>query len=136
MKLNHPLFAHLRDATHKIQQTLSGWRGGAHPQPAAPQPAMRDINPPPGHAPAPEAAQPTMPEAAAPAAAINPATHPTEYAQDILNRMGIQVDLQAGMQNLPPMPQFDLSNMELPGFKTPFDKAPAAEVPAGAEFIR
>jgi poly(hydroxyalkanoate) depolymerase family esterase len=150
MKLNSNLLAHLRDATHKIQQALSGLRGSAHAQPApaaAPQPAMRDINPPPVHAPAAEprpqpaseraeraerAAAPAPEPAAAP---INPATHPTEYAQDILNRMGIQVDLQAGLQNMPPMPQFDLSNMEMPGFKSPFDKSPAVEVPADAQFI-
>lgn len=128
MKFNHPLFAHLREATHKIQQTLAGLRG------PAPQPAMRDINPPP--APAPSAEPPSPPPAAEPSAPINPVTHPTEYAQDILNRMGIQVDLQASLQNMPTMPQFDLSNLELPGFKTPFEHKPAAETPAGAQFIR
>jgi poly(hydroxyalkanoate) depolymerase family esterase len=82
--------------------------------------------------------------AAAEHAPINPATHPAEYAQDILNRMGIQVDIQGGMANLPNlqnmpsmanMPQFDLSNMDLPGFKTPFNKSPSPEIPAGAQFI-
>ncbi len=134
MKFNHPLFAHLREATHKLQQTLTGWRGMV-PAPPAPPPAMRDINPPPTPAPSAEASPPPAPEPAAP---INPATHPTEYAQDILNRMGIQVDLQAGLQNMPampPMPQFDLSNLELPGFKTPFQHQPAADRPAAAQFI-
>jgi poly(hydroxyalkanoate) depolymerase family esterase len=128
---------------------------------AQPAPAMRDINPPPAPPPSPppahaSAAQARMPSAAAPeptpAAAPNPATHPAEYAQDMLSRMGIKVDLQAnidsfgaamkpGQYGVPggfEMPKFDMggfdfSSLDIAGFKAPSDGKPA--LPEGAQFI-
>src|SRR5471032_2010373 len=147
MKL--PLFSHMREAAQKlmnrsasaaIQQAMDSLRGHASMRPAAPaQPAMRDINPPPR--PTVEAAPEVTAKAAPPpdGAAPNPATHPTEYAQDMLNRMGIKIDLQAptlAQGKMPAgfeMPQFDLSNMELPGFKAP--ATPPLHMPEGARFI-
>ena len=127
---------------HQQQQRAAG------PQPASPpapqpssQPHMRDINPPPEYvAPrsAPQAAadservhtEPTAKAAAepqqqaTPASAPNPATNPTEYAQDMLNRMGIKIDLQA---NMPGNFNMDFGSMMNP--------TPAAALPEGAQFI-
>ncbi|OFA05806.1 esterase PHB depolymerase [Duganella sp. HH101] len=133
MKL--PLFSHMREAAQKlmnrntsaaIQQAMDSLRGHAAKAAAPAQPAMRDINPPPGHAapsrPAPEPA----PEAkAAPeaAAAPNPATHPAEFAQDMLNRMGIKVDLQANLDRA----------IDVGAFMHP---TPEVALPEGAKFIK
>lgn len=120
----------------KQQQQRAGGPQTASPPGAQPsQPHMRDINPPPeyvaprstGHA-APDAAPP-RPEAAAapqrnqdsaPASTPNPATNPTEYAQDMLNRMGIKIDLQSNLG-------MDLGSMMNP--------SPAVPLPEGAQFI-
>jgi poly(hydroxyalkanoate) depolymerase family esterase len=118
---------------------------------------MRDINPPPEYvaprsaarpsaAAAPSAAQAepaqAKPESAraeakaatpeqtetAPAGPINPATNPTEYAQDMLNKMGIKIDLQAG---------FNQSNfgMDFGSLMNPSSAATAAPLPEGAKFV-
>ncbi|HEU4843704.1 MAG TPA: PHB depolymerase family esterase [Burkholderiaceae bacterium] len=80
----------------------------------------------------------------------DPATQPIEYAQDLLNRLGIALDLQAGMDGALPaglknfdMPKFDLANLnlphldlsslDLPGYDAP--RAEPADLPAGAQFI-
>jgi poly(hydroxyalkanoate) depolymerase family esterase len=130
MKL--PFLANMRETAQKLQQAMQGihlQRNAAAPAAKSPQsaPAMRDINPPPGHA-APRSA-PTEAEAkpqatphAAPAAAPNPATHPTEYAQDMLNRMGITIDLQAHIDRA-----IDAGVMLHPATATP--------LPEGARFI-
>ncbi|RZT05679.1 esterase, PHB depolymerase family [Duganella sp. CF402] len=74
----------------------------------APAPAMRDINPPP-----PNAAPTEPPPAAAPQPPPqqqqqpNPATHPNEFAQDILNRMGIAIDLGSLLHPAPVAPPVD-----------------------------
>ena len=131
----------------ELQQKQQQQRA-AGPQPASPpapqpssQPHMRDINPPPEYvAPrsAPQAAadservhtEPTAKAAAepqqqaTPASAPNPATNPTEYAQDMLNRMGIKIDLQA---NMPGNFNMDFGSMMNP--------TPAAALPEGAQFI-
>lgn len=83
-------------------------------------------------------------------AAPDPATHPIEYAQDLLNRMGIAVDIQAGFNGTLPsglknfeLPRFDVANLNLPpldlsGLDLPGYDAPRAEpapLPPGAQFI-
>ncbi|NVM76799.1 poly(hydroxyalkanoate) depolymerase family esterase [Duganella sp. SG902] len=88
MKLN--FLTQMREAAqHFINKTIPQQRAAGRPQPA-----MRDINPPPPSA---APARPA-PEAEPPHAAPNPATHPAEFAQDILTRMGINVDLQANLE--------------------------------------
>ncbi|MBA5604880.1 PHB depolymerase family esterase [Duganella sp. FT3S] len=82
--------------------------------------------------------------------APDPATHPIEYAQDLLNRMGIAVDIQAGVNGTLPsglkhfeLPKFDVANLNLPpldlsGLDLPGYDAPRAEpapLPPGAQFI-
>jgi poly(hydroxyalkanoate) depolymerase family esterase len=52
----------------------------------------------------------------------NPATHPTEFAQDILNRMGIQVDLQANIDRV-----IDVGAI--------MQRPAAAALPDGAQFV-
>ncbi|MBA5685854.1 PHB depolymerase family esterase [Duganella sp. LX47W] len=83
-------------------------------------------------------------------AAPDPATHPIEYAQDLLNRMGIAVDIQAGINGALPsglknfelpkfdvanlnLPPLDLSGLDLPGYDAP--RAAPAPLPPGAQFI-
>jgi len=138
MKL--PLFSHMREAAQKlmnrsasatVQQAMDSLRGHPAMRPAAPaQPPMRDINPPPARSAAdavPEAAPKAAPEAtartSAETATPNPATHPAEYAQDMLNRMGIQIDLQANLNRA----------MDASAFMQP---TPAAPLPEGAQFIK
>ena len=132
-----------RSATAAVQQVMDNLR--AHPamRPAAPAqppqaaqpsqpspPTMRDINPPPGHAapsnPAPQAEAKAAPEPSAQphsGATPNPATHPTEFAQDMLNRMGINIDLQANIDRA-----IDVGTIMHP--------APAVPLPEGAQFIK
>ena len=118
MKL--PFLSNMREVAHKLQQAMQG----VHLQrPAAPSPpTMHDINPPPGQATrrsaVPEAGPTTQPESAA---MPNPATHPTEYAQDMLNRMGIKIDLQANIDRV-----IDVGSV----------LHPAAALPEGAQFVR
>lgn len=158
MKLNHPLFAQLRDATQRlltrgpgaataaIQHALDSLRGG----PRAPRggPPMHDIHPAPERpepetAPAESHAEARAARGDAPTGVPNPATHPAEYAQDLLQRMGIQVDLQGmpnggaagapqGLQGLD-LPRFDFSRLDLPAYDAP-RRAPA-DLPPGARFI-
>jgi poly(hydroxyalkanoate) depolymerase family esterase len=127
MKL--PFLTNMRDVAHKLQQAMQG----SHlPQQAAPQqPAMRDINPPPGHAATtaraatPQAGQAqAQAQQAVPAATPNPATHPTEFAQDMLNRMGIQIDLQANIDRA-----IDVGAMLNPA------ASPPMPLPDGAKFV-
>jgi len=70
--------------------------------------------------------QPQREPAAPPAAAHmpNPATHPTEFAQDMLNRMGIPMDLQANIGRA-----IDLGSLLHP------DPAPHDIPQGGGEFI-
>jgi len=91
---------------------------------------------------------------AAPPAQMS-ATQGAAMAQEMLDQMGIKVDLQAAMPpafdmhnlphfqrlpdlaaHLPAMPPFDLSNMQLPGMP-PFERptAPPPEMPCNAHFI-
>jgi poly(hydroxyalkanoate) depolymerase family esterase len=90
MKLNSQLFARMREATQHllakgpvaataaIQQALAGLRpGAATPSPQAEQPAMRDINPPPG---AEIAAAPTTPTIPAETVAVHDAAPPVQQA--------------------------------------------------------
>jgi poly(hydroxyalkanoate) depolymerase family esterase len=120
MKL--PFLANMRDVAQKLQQTMQGLplqRPAAPATPAA-QPAMRDINPPPPNA----APRGDSNDAGTPPqhqAAPNPATNPTEYAQDMLNRMGIKIDLQANIDRA-----IDVGSV----------LHPAAALPEGARFIR
>jgi hypothetical protein len=81
MKLN--FLTHMRETA---QQLLS--KGAPLQRWPTAQPAMRDINPPPAGA-------RTPPQS--PASTPNPATHPAEFAQDMLDRMGIKIDLQANL---------------------------------------
>ena len=136
----------------ELQQKQQQQRA-AGPQPASPsapqpssQPQMRDINPPPEYvaprsAPQPaadsarvhaeSAAKPTAqaatepPQQATPASMPNPATNPTEYAQDMLNRMGIKIDLQS-------MDLQSYFGMDMGSFMNPTQAAP---LPEGAKFI-
>ena len=127
MKL--PFLSNMRDVAHKLQQAMQGVH--LH-RPVTPPAPMRDINPPPPHATTSAGARAAEPEAkapphaeapAAPSATPNPATHPTEFAQDMLNRMGIQIDLQANLDRV-----IDVGAMRQP--------APAvAPLPDGARFI-
>jgi poly(hydroxyalkanoate) depolymerase family esterase len=129
MKL--PFLTNMRDVAHKLQQAMQGVHLHRPAAPPAPTP-MRDINPPPPHATASGTARAAEPEAkaapqaeahATPAGTPNPATHPTEFAQDMLNRMGIQIDLQANIDRV-----IDVGAMRQP--------APAvAPLPEGARFI-
>src|SRR5471032_1158034 len=139
MKL--PLFSHMREAAQKlmnrstsatIQQAMDSLRGHPSMRPAAPaQPTMRDINPPPPRTAAEAAPEVTAKAAPDPGAAAappngarpNPATHPTEYAQDMLNRMGIKVDLQANIDRA-----IDVGTIMHP--------APEVALPDGAQFIK
>jgi poly(hydroxyalkanoate) depolymerase family esterase len=117
--------------------------GPGSQQPAAAQPAMRDINPPPPHAAAAAAQSSVSAEAGTPppqnsaassgsagafgspgSSSPNPATNPTEYAQDMLNRMGIQIDLQANINRA-----IDVGSVLHPA------RASAATLPEGAKFI-
>lgn len=115
----------------------------------APPPAAASPPPPasePEPAPAPQAASEPSP---------NPAVQATAMAQEVLDRMGIKLDLQAQvppvfdmqhlphlkqmpelMANLPNMPPFDLSNMKLPGMP-PFEPSapPPMPMPDHARFI-
>ncbi|NGZ83450.1 extracellular catalytic domain type 1 short-chain-length polyhydroxyalkanoate depolymerase [Duganella aceris] len=118
MKL--PFLNNMRDVAQKLQQTMQAVHLHRPPAPAT-QPAMRDINPPPPNA-APrsesnDAGTPPQHQATAP----NPATNPTEYAQDMLNRMGIKIDLQANIDRA-----IDVGTVS----------HPAAALPEGAQFIR
>lgn len=70
------------------------------------RPAMRDINPPPPSA-APSTPGPAPAPAPGPIHAPNPATHPTEFAQDILNKMGIAIDLGSLRHPAPVAPPVD-----------------------------
>jgi poly(hydroxyalkanoate) depolymerase family esterase len=108
MKLN--FLHHMRTAA---QQMLNK----AVPQP---RPPMRDINPPPAGA-APAAGQQQETETAA-RQHINPATHPADYAQDMLNRMGIKLDLHANLERA-----IDIGSVLHP--------APAHPLPPGAQFV-
>ncbi|GJJ02566.1 esterase [Duganella rhizosphaerae] len=139
MKL--PLFAHMREAAQKlmninatatVQQAMDSLRGHPSMRPAAPaqpsQPTMRDINPPPRSTAeaTPEVTAKAAPEPSAPPpndARPNPATHPAEFAQDMLNRMGIKVDLQANIDHA-----IDIGAIMHP--------APAVPLPDGAQFIK
>jgi len=107
MKLN--FLTHMREAA---QQMLNK---NAHLQ----RPSMRDINPPPANA---TPATPDLPPNSAPAQAPNPATHPAEFAQDMLNRMGINIDLQANLERA-----IDVGSLLHP--------APARPLPDGAQFV-
>jgi poly(hydroxyalkanoate) depolymerase family esterase len=111
MKLNF-----LNQMREAAQQMLSK---GPHVQ----RPAMRDINAPP-----PGAAQPTPEPTSASAAASpppqghNPATHPAEFAQDMLNRMGIKLDFPVNLERA-----IDLGSLLHP--------TPAQPLPEGAQFV-
>jgi poly(hydroxyalkanoate) depolymerase family esterase len=123
---------------HQAQGTAAP-APGAHP-PSSTQPAMRDINPPPPHAAAAQsnvsedAGTPPPPpqntaasfsaSASFGSSSPNPATNPTEYAQDMLNRMGIQIDLQANINRA-----IDVGSVLHPA------RASAAPLPEGAKFI-
>lgn len=111
MKLN--FLTQMREAAQQILNK------GVHLHRPAAKPTMRDINPPP-----PNAAPSTPEPEAAPARgqAPNPATHPAEYAQDMLNRMGIKLDLQANLDRA-----IDLGSLHSPT---------SAPMPEGAQFIR
>lgn len=77
--------------------------------------------------PAPEAAprQAAQAEAdTAPAAAPNPAINPAAYAQDMLEKMGIKIDLTASFER-----GIDLGTLRHPGVHTP-----QVPLPAGARF--
>ncbi|TFW27296.1 PHB depolymerase family esterase [Duganella callida] len=78
--------------------------------------AMRDINPPP-------AATTQQTPHSARGEAPNPASHPAEFAQDILERMGIRIDLQANLDRA-----IDLGTLRQP--------SPTPPLPEGAQFIR
>lgn len=104
MKLN--FLTQMREAAQQLLGKGISLKRGAE------RPAMRDINPPPARAPEPP---PTAP-------VPNPATHPTEFAQDLLNRMGIAIDLQANLDRA-----IDLGSLLHP--------APVAPPPEGAQFI-
>ena len=128
-------------------QTASASGAQPAPQPSQPsQPHMRDINPPPEYVSprsAPHSAADTaraQPEAtaksaakaaaeprqqAAPASPPNPATNPTEYAQDMLNRMGIKIDLQS----------IDLQSSFSMDMGSIMNPTKAAPLPEGAKFI-
>lgn len=128
----------------------AGAPAGAQPASAS-QPQMRDINPPPEYVaprpaarPTPEAAQPTQAQAkpevpapeqaaSAPSSTPNPATNPTEYAQDMLNKMGIKIDLQSGFNQA----NFSQPNfrMDFGSFMNPSSAATAAPLPEGAKFV-
>ncbi|WP_229260954.1 extracellular catalytic domain type 1 short-chain-length polyhydroxyalkanoate depolymerase [Duganella levis] len=115
MKLN--FLTQMREAA---QQMLNK---SVHLHRPAAQPAMRDINPPPANAApsTPHVAPDLLPDP--PSAQPNPATHPAEYAQDMLNRMGIKIDLQANLDRA-----IDVGSLLHP--------APAQPLPEGAQFIR
>jgi poly(hydroxyalkanoate) depolymerase family esterase len=104
MKLN--FLTQMREAAQQI------FHKGGHAQ----RPAMRDINPPPANA-APPTPQP-QPQPQQP----NPATHPAEFAQDMLSRMGINIDLQANLERA-----IDVGSLLHP--------APAKPLPEGAQFV-
>jgi poly(hydroxyalkanoate) depolymerase family esterase len=121
MKLN--FLTQMREAAQQIMT-----KGMPLHRPAAP-PAMRDINPPPPNAaPSTPASAPASAAAAASTSAQpslqtpNPATHPTEFAQDMLNRMGINIDLQANLDRA-----IDVGSLLNPASSQP--------LPAGAQFI-
>ncbi len=115
-----------RNSTAAMQQAMAtvqeAMRAHQPAPPASAQPAMRDLNPPPGHAQPKSAPSSTAPETA-PAATPNPATNPTEFAQDMLNRMGIQIDLQANIDRA----------IDAGSFTHPSAPAP---LPEGAQFIK
>ena len=122
------------------------------PSPQAPPGGMRDLNPAPDYtsarsatppAPAPEkvappapaatsafkaepqaAAEPATPEPA-PAVAPNPAINPAAYAQDMLEKMGIKIDLTASFER-----GIDLGTLRHPGVSTP-----PVPLPDGAQFV-
>lgn len=74
---------------------------------------------------APQQAAQAAPEAdAAPAAAPNPAINPAAYAQDMLEKMGIKIDLTASFER-----GIDLGTLRHPGVHTP-----QVPLPAGARF--
>ncbi|SHM87880.1 esterase, PHB depolymerase family [Duganella sacchari] len=109
MKLN--FLTHMRETAQQLLgkgAPLQRWN-------QRPQPAMRDINPPPA-----DAAPPTPPQS--PASTPNPATHPAEFAQDMLDRMGIKIDLQANLDRA-----IDVGSLLHP--------TPAQPLPEGAQFI-
>jgi poly(hydroxyalkanoate) depolymerase family esterase len=121
MKLN--FLAQMREAA----QQMFHKHGAVH------RPAMRDINPPPSssspagdahpprQSPQPQQSADSTPKAE-PAVSPNPATHPAEFAQDMLNRMGIKIDLQANLDRA-----IDLGSVLHP--------APAHALPEGAQFV-
>ncbi|WP_332852823.1 extracellular catalytic domain type 1 short-chain-length polyhydroxyalkanoate depolymerase [Duganella sp. S19_KUP01_CR8] len=124
------------NATATVQQAMDSLRGHPSMRPAAPsqpsQPTMRDINPPPRPTAeaAPEVTAKAAPDTgtAAPppnanGARPNPATHPAEFAQDMLSRMGIKVDLQANIDRA-----IDVGAIMHP--------APEVPLPDGAQFIK
>lgn len=81
------------------------------------RPPMRDINPPPpGAAPARPEAEPASPSSP------HPATHPAEFAQEMLNRMGIKLDLQANLDRA-----IDIGSVLNP--------TPTHPLPEGAQFV-
>lgn len=170
MKFNTQILAHMRAATQRllaqgpsgataaIQQALAGVRAqqeGAQQQPdAAPQPAMRDINPPPPHAatqrpdaPQAQAASPAASSPHASAAAEPPAAAPQHAAQafaaDLLARLGVPAGGGAGFDmpkfDLPKFDaaSFDLSGLDLSGLDLPGMRAPgtAPPMPSGAQFV-
>jgi hypothetical protein len=127
MKL--PFLTNMRDVAHKLQQAMQGVHLHRPATPPAPTP-MRDINPPPHATGVGTRGRIRVKSCAAggtacaPAGTPNPATHPTEFAQDMLNKMGIQIDLQANIDRV-----IDVGAMRQPA------PAPVAPLPEGARFI-
>jgi len=144
MKL--PFFNHMRAAAQNLmgkgaatamQHAMEQIRLHQAQGPASSAPAtMRDINPPPGSnttsvtAEVKDTAPPqygfasndTEASSTTSASTPNPATHPTEFAQDMLNRMGIKIDLQANIDRA-----IDVGTVTHP--------SPATPLPEGARFI-
>lgn len=74
---------------------------------------------------------------ATPAPSSSPADQAAQgiaVAQDVLDRMGIKLDLN-NLAQTPPMPHFDLSDMKLPGMPPPYAPPARTEVPQDARFI-
>jgi poly(hydroxyalkanoate) depolymerase family esterase len=105
--------------------TLPKSAPAAQAAPAAPS-AQAAAEPTPQPKPQPEPAQAAP--AAQPAAAINPATHPAAYAQDMLEKMGIKINLQPMDLTAAFERGIDLGTLHHPG-------APAAPMAEGAQFV-
>jgi poly(hydroxyalkanoate) depolymerase family esterase len=115
------------------------------PAPNVPPGGMRDLNPAPDYTSAktaekpapvapPEPVAPSTPASApasesapepAPAVAPNPAINPAAYAQDMLEKMGIKIDLTASFER-----GIDLGTLRHPGVATP-----PVPLPDGAQFV-